>query len=214
MAGRHRPAAMVEEIAWLLVLASPIAVDHARALVIPEECVCANRRHPPPVRISVRARRLSAGAEKAADRLGGEAGAERAAAPADQRQDRPGHFQEWIGPLNAAGAVRPDDEPRRGVRSIFRCWRRRWCSRSSILAHGPVRMTGFPVKLSATPAQLRRPAPAARRAHGSDLTRAWLCARAHRRPARTRHRRTTGSGARSRIVVSVSQLTTSDPILS
>jgi crotonobetainyl-CoA:carnitine CoA-transferase CaiB-like acyl-CoA transferase len=26
--------------------------------------------------------------------------------------------------------------------------------------HGPVRMTGFPVKLSATPAQLRRPAPA------------------------------------------------------
>ena len=25
--------------------------------------------------------------------------------------------------------------------------------------HGPVRMTGFPVKLSATPAQLRRPAP-------------------------------------------------------
>jgi crotonobetainyl-CoA:carnitine CoA-transferase CaiB-like acyl-CoA transferase len=27
-------------------------------------------------------------------------------------------------------------------------------------SHGPVRMTGFPVKLSATPAQLRRPAPA------------------------------------------------------
>jgi crotonobetainyl-CoA:carnitine CoA-transferase CaiB-like acyl-CoA transferase len=26
--------------------------------------------------------------------------------------------------------------------------------------HGPVRMTGFPVKLNATPAQLRRPAPA------------------------------------------------------
>ena len=26
--------------------------------------------------------------------------------------------------------------------------------------HGPVRMTGFPVKLSATPARLRRPAPA------------------------------------------------------
>jgi CoA:oxalate CoA-transferase len=25
--------------------------------------------------------------------------------------------------------------------------------------HGPVRMTGFPVKLSATPARLRRPAP-------------------------------------------------------
>jgi CoA:oxalate CoA-transferase len=25
--------------------------------------------------------------------------------------------------------------------------------------HGPVRMTGFPVKLSATPAKLRRPAP-------------------------------------------------------
>jgi crotonobetainyl-CoA:carnitine CoA-transferase CaiB-like acyl-CoA transferase len=25
--------------------------------------------------------------------------------------------------------------------------------------HGPVRMTGFPVKLGATPAQLRRPAP-------------------------------------------------------
>jgi CoA:oxalate CoA-transferase len=26
--------------------------------------------------------------------------------------------------------------------------------------HGAVRMTGFPVKLSATPARLRRPAPA------------------------------------------------------
>ena len=26
--------------------------------------------------------------------------------------------------------------------------------------HGPVRMTGFPIKLSATPARLRRPAPA------------------------------------------------------
>ena len=26
--------------------------------------------------------------------------------------------------------------------------------------HGPVRMTGFPVKLDATPARLRRPAPA------------------------------------------------------
>jgi crotonobetainyl-CoA:carnitine CoA-transferase CaiB-like acyl-CoA transferase len=26
--------------------------------------------------------------------------------------------------------------------------------------HGPVRMTGFPVKLSATPARLRHPAPA------------------------------------------------------
>ena len=26
--------------------------------------------------------------------------------------------------------------------------------------HGPVRMTGFPVKLSATPARLRLPAPA------------------------------------------------------
>jgi crotonobetainyl-CoA:carnitine CoA-transferase CaiB-like acyl-CoA transferase len=25
--------------------------------------------------------------------------------------------------------------------------------------HGPVRMTGFPVKLAATPARLRRPAP-------------------------------------------------------
>ena len=26
--------------------------------------------------------------------------------------------------------------------------------------HGPVRMTGFPIKLSATPARLRLPAPA------------------------------------------------------
>jgi CoA:oxalate CoA-transferase len=67
--------------------------------------------------------------------------------------------EQWIGRLNAAGV------PCGRVMSLAEVF-----SDAQVLAqemvleiehpgHGPVRMTGFPVKLSATPAQLRRPAP-------------------------------------------------------
>jgi CoA:oxalate CoA-transferase len=68
--------------------------------------------------------------------------------------------QEWIERLNAAGV------PCGRVMNLAEVF-----ADPQVLAqkmvleiehppHGPVRMTGFPVKLSATPAQLRRPAPA------------------------------------------------------
>jgi crotonobetainyl-CoA:carnitine CoA-transferase CaiB-like acyl-CoA transferase len=68
--------------------------------------------------------------------------------------------EQWIGRLNAAGV------PCGRVMNLAEVFSDPQVQAQEMMlevehpSHGPVRMTGFPVKLSATPAQLRRPAPA------------------------------------------------------